>query len=53
MKKRAKKSLRAAGWKVGTVTDFLGLSKRDDALVEVEVARIKARRHRPEAARRN
>jgi ribosome-binding protein aMBF1 (putative translation factor) len=36
------KRLKAAGWKVGTTKDFLGLSDQEAALVEVKLALIEA-----------
>lgn len=33
-----KKRLEAGGWKVGTTTDFLGLSREEAELVEVKLA---------------
>jgi predicted XRE-type DNA-binding protein len=49
MKKTTKNKLKAAGWKVGTVAEFLGLSKEDRAFVELKVALAKALRRRREA----
>jgi predicted XRE-type DNA-binding protein len=49
MKKRTGRKLKAAGWKVGTVAEFLGLSKEDEAFVELKVALAKALRRRREA----
>lgn len=36
------KRLKAAGWKVGTTKDFLGLSDQEAALVEVKLSLIEA-----------
>ena len=38
------KRLKTAGWKVGTVKDFLGLSEQEPALVEVKLSLIGALR---------
>jgi hypothetical protein len=37
MKKDKKTRLERAGWKVGTVRDLLGLSKAEEALVELKL----------------
>ena len=37
MKASKRKRLEAAGWRVGTVEEFLGLSKQEAALVEVKL----------------
>ena len=50
MKPRTKKKLVAAGWNVGTVADFLDLSKEDEAFVELKVALALALRRRREGA---
>jgi len=50
MKAGKRKRLEAAGWRVGTVGEFLGLSKQESALVEVKL-RL-ARRLRALRARR-
>jgi ribosome-binding protein aMBF1 (putative translation factor) len=47
MHKRKRKALEAAGWKVGSAQDFLGLSDAESALIEVKLAlgrAVKARR---------
>jgi predicted XRE-type DNA-binding protein len=45
--KRAKRArLEAAGWKVGTTTDFLGLSAAEAAYVEMKVALARTLRER-------
>ena len=36
------KRLQATGWKVGTVKDFLGLSREEAALVELRLSLISA-----------
>jgi ribosome-binding protein aMBF1 (putative translation factor) len=36
------KRLKAAGWKVGTTRDFLGLQEQEAALVEVKLSLIEA-----------
>jgi predicted XRE-type DNA-binding protein len=46
MKKKEKERLEAAGWKVGSVEEFLGLSKEEAALVEIRVALAKSIRSR-------
>jgi predicted XRE-type DNA-binding protein len=38
METRKKRRLEDAGWKVGSTTDFLGLSDEEAALVEVKIA---------------
>ena len=38
MHKRKRKALEAAGWKVGTAQDFLGLSDAEVALIDVKLA---------------
>ena len=48
MKASTKKKLESAGWKVGTVSEFLHLSKEDEAFVELKVALAKALRRRRE-----
>ncbi len=47
MKKAKRAALERAGWRVGTVQEFLGLSKAEAALVELKLAlggRLQARR---------
>jgi predicted transcriptional regulator len=47
MKKGKKERLEAAGWRVGTTADFLGLSKEEAALIEMKLglaASIRRRR---------
>ena len=38
MKAAKRKKLEAAGWKVGTATDFLGLSPEEEAYIEAKLA---------------
>lgn len=38
MKKSKRRKLRAAGWAVGSVQEFLGLSDADAALIEMKLA---------------
>lgn len=42
MKKNKKQKLKEAGWKTGTVQEFLDLSDAENALVEVRVALFEA-----------
>ena len=42
MSTRKLKQLQAAGWKVGTAKDFLGLSREEAALVELRLSLISA-----------
>jgi predicted XRE-type DNA-binding protein len=49
MKHRVKRKLKAAGWKLGTVREFLQLSKEDEAFVELKVALARALRRRRES----
>jgi predicted XRE-type DNA-binding protein len=47
MHKRKRKALEAAGWKVGSAQDFLGLSDAEAALIDVKLAlgrAVKAKR---------
>jgi predicted XRE-type DNA-binding protein len=46
MKAQTRRKLEAAGWKAGTVSEFLGLTKEDEAFVELKVALAKALRRR-------
>lgn len=49
MKKAKRAALERAGWRVGTVQEFLGLSKAEAALVELKLAlgrNLQARRAR-------
>lgn len=60
MKKRKRSDLRAAGWKVGSAAEFLGLTPDEAALVEIKVSlaaylrqvRTRQRLTQEEAARR-
>jgi predicted XRE-type DNA-binding protein len=38
MKKAKKDKLKKSGWRVGTTTDFLGLSDQEAALIEIKLA---------------
>jgi|SRR6185369_10380133 predicted XRE-type DNA-binding protein len=49
MKASTKKKLRADGWEVGTVAQFLGLTKEDRAFVALKVALSRELRRRREA----
>jgi DNA-binding XRE family transcriptional regulator len=42
MKPEKKKRLEAAGWKVGTVSEFLGLTDEEAALIELKLDLAKA-----------
>ena len=42
MKLEKKKRLEAAGWRVGTVSEFLGLSDEETALIELKLDLAKA-----------
>jgi DNA-binding XRE family transcriptional regulator len=46
MNKEKRARLERAGWKVGTVRDFLGLSKAEEALVELRLALSRGLRER-------
>ncbi len=46
VKKDKKARLERAGWKVGTVRDLLGLSKAEEALVELKLALSRGLRER-------
>jgi hypothetical protein len=49
MHKRKRKALDAAGWKVGSAQDFLGLSDAEVTLIDVRLAlarAVKAKRRR-------
>lgn len=48
MKQAKRTKLEADGWRVGTVREFLDLSRREDALVEIRVALARAVRERRE-----
>lgn len=49
MDARKRKHLESAGWRVGSASDFLGLSIEETALVEMRLAVSKALRERREA----
>jgi predicted XRE-type DNA-binding protein len=51
MKKTKRARLEAAGWKLGTVRDFLGLSEEEAAFLEVKLALAKSLRKRRERKR--
>ena len=51
MKAAKRKRLERAGWRVGTVREFLGLSKAEAELVEMRVALATGLRARRERAR--
>src|SRR2546427_12597682 len=46
MKKSKREKLKAAGWAVGSVQDFLGLSDADAALIEMKLALSRTLRDR-------
>ena len=46
MKKAKQKALERAGWRVGTVSEFLGLSRSEAALVELKLGLGKSLRER-------
>ena len=49
MRKRKRESLKAAGWSVGSVQEFLGLSDAETALIEMKLslsAVLRSRRRR-------
>jgi len=46
-----RKRLEAAGWKVGTVREFLGLSEAESALIEIRLALARGLRVRRERKR--
>ncbi len=48
MRKVKRARLEAAGWKLGTVRDFLGLSEEEAAFLEVKLALAKSLRKRRE-----
>lgn len=39
MESRKKKKLKAAGWKVGTVSEFFKLTDEETALIELKLAK--------------
>ena len=46
MRKEKRARLESAGWRVGSVRDFLGLSKAEEALVELKLALSRSLRER-------
>jgi ribosome-binding protein aMBF1 (putative translation factor) len=46
MKKHKRAKLEAAGWAVGSVQDFLGLSEADAALIDIKLALSRTLRER-------
>ena len=46
MKKSKKAKLKAAGWRVGSTEEFLGLTKEETALVEIKIAFAESLRRR-------
>jgi len=46
MKKTKKDKLKKAGWRVGSTTDFLGLSPEEEALVEIRLVLARYLRQR-------
>lgn len=40
MKAKTKKALERAGWKVGTVAEFLNLSREEEALIELKLGLV-------------
>jgi DNA-binding XRE family transcriptional regulator len=51
MRKAKKERLEAAGWRVGTAEEFLGLSKEEAAFVEMKLALAGSVRRRRQAKR--
>jgi DNA-binding XRE family transcriptional regulator len=51
MKKSKRERLEAAGWRVGTAVEFLGLSKEEAAFVEMKLALADGVRRRRQARR--
>ena len=49
MKKTKREKLEAAGWRVGTAADFLGLTKEEVALIEMKIGLAENVRKRREA----
>src|SRR5437899_13059893 len=46
MRKQKRARLESAGWRVGSVRDFLGLSKAEEALVELKLTLSRSLRER-------
>ncbi len=51
MRKSKKQKLEAAGWRVGTAADFLGLTKEEVALIEMKLSLAESLRKRRQARR--
>jgi predicted transcriptional regulator len=51
MKKSKKERLEAAGWRVGTAAEFLGLTKEEAALIEMKLGLAENLRKRRKARR--
>jgi ribosome-binding protein aMBF1 (putative translation factor) len=51
MRKSKKERLEAAGWRVGSAEEFLGLSKEEAAFVEMKLALAESMRKRRQARR--
>jgi len=51
MRKAKKERLEAAGWRVGSAEEFLGLSKEEAAFVEIKLALAESMRKRRQARR--
>ena len=49
MNKRKRKNLKDAGWSVGTVEDFLGLTREEAEFVELKLSLAEGLRHRRES----
>ena len=50
MKEQKRKRLQAAGWKVGTVKEFLGLTRAEEKLIDIKLALAESVRQRRERA---
>ena len=51
MRRAKKERLKAAGWRVGSAEEFLGLSKEEAAFVEIKLALAESMRKRRQARR--
>ena len=51
MKQTKRERLKAAGWRIGSAADFLGLSKEEAAFVEMKLALAESLRRRRQARR--
>lgn len=51
MNSKKKKQLQAKGWKIGSAADFLGLSREEDAIVEMKLSLSETVRHSRSKAR--